>query len=110
MQATDDELNALAGCKADLERNLARRNRALDLNMKRLQMRAQRPGREMVSDEVQARLLGQGKMLQVRARVRGFWCEICRFALDSSLGRWFSDKERSARYSMITRNLFPTRV
>jgi len=64
LQATDDELRELEACKAKLEKNLARRSRALDLNLKRVQLRAQRPGREMVSDDVQSRLLGQGKLLQ----------------------------------------------
>jgi hypothetical protein len=64
LQMTDDELNALDQCKSDLQKNLARRTRALDLNMKRLQLRAQRPHREMVSDDVNSRLLNQGKALQ----------------------------------------------
>ena len=64
LQGTEDELAALTRCKEKLEKHLEKRNKALDVNYKRLQLRAQRPDREMVADDVQSRLLNQGRLLQ----------------------------------------------
>ena len=64
VQGTDGELAALTAMRATLDKSLNRKGRALDLNLKRLQLRAQRPKNELVADDVQSQLLGQGKMLQ----------------------------------------------
>uniref|UniRef100_A0A7S0QYA8 Tektin n=1 Tax=Pyramimonas obovata TaxID=1411642 RepID=A0A7S0QYA8_9CHLO len=64
LNGTEDELAALCRCKEKLEKHLEKRNKALDVNYKRLQLRAQRPDREMVADDVQSRLLNQGRLLQ----------------------------------------------
>jgi DNA repair exonuclease SbcCD ATPase subunit len=64
LNATEDELTNIQHSKEKLEKHLEKRNKALEVNYKRLQLRAQRPDREMVSDDVQARLLNQGRLLQ----------------------------------------------
>ncbi|KAK3243208.1 hypothetical protein CYMTET_47127 [Cymbomonas tetramitiformis] len=64
LDQTVDELTELQKVRSDLEKALHRKSKQLDLNNKRLQMRAMRPDRELVSDEVQSKLNNQTRLLQ----------------------------------------------
>jgi len=64
LEQTDDELAQLRVVQKGLDKAYNQKNRLLELNTKRLNVRAQRPDRELVADDVQSKLNGQAKLLQ----------------------------------------------
>ena len=62
---TDNELTSLLSTRGKLEKLKKRKQELLDINEKRLDVRTERPEREMTNDEVQANLRAQNRLLKL---------------------------------------------
>eukprot|EP00232_Nephroselmis_pyriformis_P005562 CAMPEP_0182911454 /NCGR_PEP_ID=MMETSP0034_2-20130328/36927_1 /TAXON_ID=156128 /ORGANISM="Nephroselmis pyriformis, Strain CCMP717" /LENGTH=488 /DNA_ID=CAMNT_0025047977 /DNA_START=22 /DNA_END=1488 /DNA_ORIENTATION=- len=65
IRATDGEIQELALAKERLEKTLEKKIKSLELNLKRTEIRADRPSRELVNDEVQSKLSMQTRLLTI---------------------------------------------
>ena len=65
MENTDAELKSLVNTRTKLLRLKARKQQLLDVNERRMDVRAERPEREMTNDDVQSNLRSQNKLLSI---------------------------------------------